>query len=241
MSLAAVSGMIERRILANYRIDPEAVRRVLPAPFQPKLVSGFAIGGICLIRLGQMRPAWFPVSRGLSSENAAHRIAVQWREGDELREGVYIPRRHTSSRLNVLTGGLVFPVVQQLAKIEVRESAERLSVKVGSASDGTSISVAGSLTSDWPGGTVFPDLRAASDFFRGGSLGYSADASGRRLHGIELKCETWQVEALAVERLESSFFEDISLFPRGTVQVDCALLMRGIGHRWDNRGALCCG
>lgn len=241
MSLAAISGVIERRILANYRIEPEAVRRVLPAPFQPKLVSGFAIGGICLIRLRQMRPAWFPVSCGLSSENAAHRIAVQWREGDELREGVYIPRRHTNSRLNVLTGGLVFPVVQQLAKFEVRESAERLSVKVGSASDGTSISVAGCVTSDWPRGSVFPDLRSASDFFRGGSLGYSADASGRRLCGIELNCEKWQVESLAVERMESSFFEDLSVFPRGTVQVDCALLMRGIGHRWDNRGALCCG
>jgi hypothetical protein len=241
MSLAAISGVIERRILANYRIEPEAVRRVLPAPFQPKLVSGFAIGGICLIRLGRMRPAWFPAPWGLSSENAAHRIAVQWREGDELRESVYIPRRHTNSRLNVLAGGLVFPVVQQLARFDVRESGQRWLVDVGRASDGTSIHVAGSLSSQWPGGSVFSDLQAASEFFRSGSLGYSADAGGSRLYGIELNCQTWQVESLALERLESSFFGDVSVFPRGTVQVDCALLMRGIGHRWDNRGALCCG
>jgi len=125
MSLAAISGVIERRILANYRIEPKAVRRVLPAPFQPKLVSGFAIGGIYLIRLGQTRPAWSAVSWGLSSENTAHRIAVQGREGDELRQGVYVPRRHTNSRLNVLAGGLVFPVVQQLARFDVRENWER--------------------------------------------------------------------------------------------------------------------
>ncbi|MFN9046946.1 MAG: DUF2071 domain-containing protein [Planctomyces sp.] len=241
MSLAAISGVIERRILANYRIEPEAVRRFLPAPFQPKLFAGFAIGGICLIRLGRMRPAWFPVSWGLGSENAAHRIAVEWREGEAVREGVYIPRRHTNSRLNVLAGGLVFPVVQQLARFEVRESQERLSVNVGSASDGTSIHVSGRVSAEWTGGSVFSDLQTASDFFRGGALGYSAAAGGGHLSGIELNCEKWQVETLAVERMESSFFEDLSVFPRGTVQVDCALLMRGIGHRWDNRGVLCCG
>lgn len=241
MSLAAICGVIERRILANYRIEPESLRRVLPAPFQPKLVAGYAIGGICLIRLGRMRPAWFPVSWGMGSENAAHRIAVQWEEGGKLREGVYIPRRHTNSRLNVVAGGLVFPVVQQMAQFEVRETAERLSVRVSGAGDGTSIHVSGSVVSGWPGGSVFGDLQAAANFFQGGSLGYSADAGGRRLYGIELKCEQWRVEALAVEQMESSFFEDSSVFPRGAVQVDCALLMRGIEHRWDNRGALCCG
>jgi hypothetical protein len=241
MSLAAISGVIERRILANYRIDAEAVSRVLPAPFRPKLVSGFAIGGICLIRLGQMRPAWFPAGWGLRSENAAHRIAVEWQDGEVLRQGVYIPRRHTNSRLNVLAGGLVFPVVQQLARFAVQETAERVSVHVNSFDDKTSIHVAGRVSAEWPGGSVFTDLQSASDFFRGGSLGYSADAHGRRYYGIELDCEKWQVEVLAVERMESSFFEDASVFPRGAVQLDCALLMRGISHRWNNRGPLCCG
>ncbi|MFN9136299.1 MAG: hypothetical protein ACK5YE_10690, partial [Planctomyces sp.] len=69
---------------------------------------------------------------------------------------------------------------------------------------------------------MFSDLQTASDFFRGGALGYSAAAGGGRLFGIELNCDKWQVETLAVERMESSFFEDLSVFPRGTVQVDCA-------------------
>jgi hypothetical protein len=240
MSLAAISGVIERRILANYRIDPQVVSRVLPAPFRPKLASGYAIGGLCLIRLGQMRPSWLPIPWGLRSENAAHRIAVEWDEAGGVREGVFIPRRHTDSRWNVLAGGLVFPVVQRLAEFRVTESSLGVSVDVLSVRDGTTIHVSGAVVSDWPAGSVFGDLQAASDFFKAGALGYSADASGRQYHGIELACESWSVEALKVDRMSSSYFQDAAVFPAGSVQLDCALLMRGIRHRWNNRGQICC-
>jgi hypothetical protein len=63
------------------------------------------MAGICLIRLEQMRPRFAPPVVGLTSENAAHRIAVEWDEHGTRREGVYIPRRDTSSRLSVLASG----------------------------------------------------------------------------------------------------------------------------------------
>ena len=31
-----------------------------------------------------------------------------------------------------------------------------------------------------------------------------------------------------------------SLFPRGSIEFDCALLMRGIEHEWHGKGDLCC-
>jgi hypothetical protein len=40
--------------------------------------------------------------------------------------------------------------------------------------------------------------------------------------------------------VRSSFFEDGSLFPRGSIEFDCALLMRGIEHEWHGRADLCC-
>jgi len=43
-----------------------------------------------------------------------------------------------------------------------------------------------------------------------------------------------------VERVESSFFEDKSRFPPGTVKFDCALLMRDIEHEWHSREPLVC-
>src|SRR5438067_10518504 len=103
MKLSSVRGLIRRRILVNFRVDPDVVQRQLPAPFRPKLLGDAAVAGICLIRLEQIRPAALPLQLGAWSEIAAHRVAVEWTdERGEQREGVYIPRRDTSSRLNHL-------------------------------------------------------------------------------------------------------------------------------------------
>jgi hypothetical protein len=44
------------------------------------------------------------------------------------------------------------------------------------------------------------------------------------------------MQALAVEQVESSFFNDPRRFPSGSVEFDCALLMRGIRHEWRALG-----
>ena len=71
-----------------------------------------------------------------------------------------------------------------------------------------------------------------------GSLGYSVTTTDGRYDGLELRCENWQVQPLDVTRVESSYFEDQSLFPQGSVEFDCALLMRGVQHEWHARGDL---
>lgn len=80
MKLPVVKGVIDRRILVNYRVEPGVLNGLLPAPFRPKLVHGAGMAGICLIRLRQVRPAFLPAWLGISSENAAHRAAVEWTE-----------------------------------------------------------------------------------------------------------------------------------------------------------------
>ena len=66
----------------------------------------------------------------------------------------------------------------------------------------------------------------------------SLDA-GATFDGLELKSFTWEVQPLAVQRVESSFFEDRTKFPSGSVEFDCALLMKGIEHEWRGREGLC--
>src|SRR5690349_4142915 len=102
MKFPAIQGVIDRRILVNYRVHPDVGARLVPAPFQPKLTGGFAMAGICLIRLKWIRPNFLPAFTGVSSENAAHRFAVRWQQAGKPHEGVFIPRRDSSSRLNVL-------------------------------------------------------------------------------------------------------------------------------------------
>lgn len=240
MRLPAISGGIDRRILANYRVDPDRMAAVLPAPFRPQVVDGFAIGGICLIRLNRVRPLLLPVPWGIGSENAAHRIAVEWEANGQTMHGVYIPRRDTNSRLNALAGGTIFPGIHHYAKFTVRESGDRYAVTMASDDGEAKVHVAGTIADAFPNSSVFDSLETASTFFEMGSLGYSDTHTHGKFDGLELQCENWHVEPLDVAEIQSSYFEDPARFPSGSVEFDCALLMRGIVHQWHGRPDLCC-
>ncbi len=241
MRIPVMRGVIERRILVNYRVQPAALAKVVPPPFHPKLVRGVGVAGICLIRLRDVRPTFLPAWVGISSENAAHRIAVEWTDDDgRLCEGVYIPRRDTNSRLNALAGGRIFPGLHHHARFDVRETPERFEVALTSDDGATHVLVRANLAAELPRTSVFRTIDEASAFFQAGSLGYSATPDAGRYQGLELHCKAWKVEPLAVEEVRSSFFEDAAQFPPGSVELDCALLMRGIAHEWHGKQDLCC-
>ncbi len=239
MLLPRMRGVIGRRILANYRVEPEALQRVLPPPFRPQLVSGYGIAGICMIRLEAVRPHFLPPMLGVGSENAAHRIAVEWDTDAGVQQGVYIARRDTSSRLNTLVGGWLFPGEQHHACFRSEESDQSLEVDFISDDRSAYACVLGRPSTMWTAASVFPSLAAASDFFARGSLGYSLTRDPQRFDGIELRCQHWEVAPLDVQRFESSFFDDRRLFPHGALHFDCALLMRNIDHEWHGRPPLC--
>jgi uncharacterized protein YqjF (DUF2071 family) len=106
--LPVIEGLIRRRILVNFRADPAVVQKLLPQGLRPKIHRGNAMVGICLIRLEQVRLKGLPALAGISSENAAHRIAIEWND-PELREGVFIPRRDTDSASTRWRAGGFFP------------------------------------------------------------------------------------------------------------------------------------
>lgn len=239
MQIPVIRGTIDRRILVNYRVDPDVLARFLPAPFRPKLVNGAGMAGVCLIRLKNIRLKFLPSFLGVSSENAAHRIAVEWDQDGEPKEAVFVPRRDTSSRLNTLVGGRLFPGVHHHAAFQVQEHDDRYRVELDSDDRRTHLLVEGHVAEEFPRSSVFSSLKEASDFFEHGSLGYSVTAKPNHFDGLELCSFNWQVQPLAVEKIESSFFEDRALFPDGSVELDCALLMRGIDHEWHGRGRLC--
>ena len=240
LQLPAMRGVIDRRRLVNFHCDPGMLARVVPAPFRPKLVGGFGVAGICLIRLKGLGPRWLPSALGLGSENAAHRIAVEWDDAGQRREGVFIPRRDTASRLNELAGGRLFPGVHHHARFQVWESPNRFKIEMRSDDGETRVRVAARLAERWPGGSVFASLDDASSFFQGGALGWSAGHEAARFDGLELRTFDWKMEPLIVERVESSFFDNRNTFPPGSVEFDSAFLMRGIEHEWHARGRMCC-
>jgi len=237
MRIPKLKGVIDRRILINYQVDKKTLEDFLPEPFRPKLVNGKGVAGICLIRLKGIRPFGLPKQMGISSENGAHRIAVEWEENGSLKEGVFIPRRDTSSKLNSWVGGRIFPGVHHLASFNVHESGGNYEVAFTSE-DGASLSIKAKETTTWNTKSIFDNLEAVSSFFENGSMGYSPNENS--FDGLRLKAYDWKVSLLEVEQVQSSFFEDKSIFPKGTITFDNALLMKNIMHEWIGLKQLNC-
>ncbi len=237
MNVPTLSGIIDRRILINYSVNKEVINKILPPQFKPKLIRERAIVGICLIRLKNVRPKGLPKSIGISSENAAHRIAVEWNENGILKEGVYIPRRDTSSTLNALAGGCIFPGEHHLSDFKVEEADKEYSVSF-KHKDGTYVSIVGSETTEWPKSSIINTFEEASDFFKKGSVGYSPDKIGETYDGLELKTSKWEMFPLHVTHVDSSFFRDRKMFPENSIRFENALLMRNIEHEWKSIGEI---
>ncbi|MGZ0169237.1 MAG: DUF2071 domain-containing protein [Planctomycetales bacterium] len=240
MRLPTIRGIIDRRVLVNYRVDPEVLSSTLPAPFRPQIVEGYGIAGICLIRLRQLRPAMLPAFTGFGSENAAHRIAVEWDSDEGLRTGVFVPRRDTSSMFTTLAGGRIFPGVHHHAAFDVQETGECLQIQMRSLDGSAHVRVDARATSELSADSIFESTESVSRFFEDGSHGYSLDQSGRCFEGLELRTMNWQVQPLSVSKVESSFFNDRAAFPEGSVTFDNALLMSGIDHEWHSCEAIPC-
>jgi hypothetical protein len=152
---------------------------------------------------------------------------------------VYIPRRDSSSRLNRLLGGRLFPGIHHAARFEVSENADAFRVRMDSADGVAHVRIEGVLAPALPAGSAFASVAAASAFFERGSLGYSVTGRPNVFDGLELRSLAWHVEPLAVSTVESSFFEDRETFPVGSTEFDCALVMRNISHEWHAREQLC--
>lgn len=231
MRIPTIHGYIDRRILINFTADPDVVKKIIPAPFRPKIYRDKAIVGICLIRLKHIKPKGLPDLIGVNSENGAHRIAVEWDERNETKSGVYIPRRDTSLKLNTIVGGRFFPGKHYLAKFDVKEKEGNYHVGFKS-SDATEILIDAKETTTFNKQSIFETLENASTFFEKGDLGYSPN--GDQFDGLQLKAYKWEVQPLEVSNVKSSFFENKDIFPKGSVAFDNALLMTQVEHEWKS-------
>jgi len=226
-------GLIRRRLLVNYRVDPEVMARLLPLPFRPSLVGGKALAGICLIRLEEIRPPFAPRSFGIRSENAAHRVAATWTDQQGRRtEGVYVLRRDTDSLWNHLAGGRLFPGVHRLSRFHVCDDGHRVQLRIDSADGLADLSIIARSTESLPATSVFQSLDEARRFFERGQDGYSASADKSGLEGIRLETDPWVLKPLEVDSVTATYFEHRAVFPEGSVAFDSAFVLRDVGHAW---------
>jgi hypothetical protein len=232
-SIPALRGLMKRRILLNYRVEPSAIEGLVPWPFHLRLVRGKAMLGVCLIRLEHLRPAAVVgLDVGLTSENAAYRIAVAW--SDPARgetRGVYIPRRDTSSSLQHEAGGRLFPGQYGRSRFAVSDREGRIAIRVRSEDGAGDLELRAHETDVFPADSVFASLDEASRFYREAAMGYSAGRGDGQFEGLRLWTGTWDVRPLRIEAARSTFLDGLTA--PGRVELDSALILRDLEHEWQ--------
>ena len=230
----ALRGLMKRRILVNYRVEPSAIEGLVPPPFELRLVRGKAMAGVCLIRVEHLRPATvLGMDVGLTSENAAYRVAVAWPDppSSEMRHGVYIARRDTSSSLQHALSGPLFPGKDCRSRFGVSDREGRVAIRVRSEDAEGNLEVRAQEVDAFPSDSVFGSLDEASRFYREAAVGYSAGRGDRQFEGLRLRTADWEVRPLAIEAARSAFLDGLATAP-GAVEFDNALILRDLDHEW---------
>lgn len=191
MELPVLNGIINRRILINYRVKPEIVRALLPSHLEPLIVNGYASAGICLLRLKNIGIKYSPSFLRITSENAAHRFLVKFHDGTKEVHGVYIPRRDTDSMLNVELAGRLFSWPHYSALFEAKEGNGKYSVKMRSTDDHSTLQIDAHVTEAFPTDSMFESIHHASDCFKSCRVGVSPSTKPKRFKQIELHTKTW--------------------------------------------------
>jgi hypothetical protein len=238
MWLPVLRGLLDRRMLINYRVDPDYMQKCLPAPFRPKIVNGYGVAGICLIRMNHIGPRALPVALVGSSENGALRFAVEWEQEGKSYQGVYIPARYTTSRLAAFAGTRFFPGRHYLAKFDVEESLDTFHIRLDSPH--LQMDLSARVAEKFGSSAVFSSIDDASAFFRNGANGFSEALRPGKFDGVEMRIFDWQVLPLGVEKLKCDYFENTQRFPAGMAEFDHALLMRGLSNEFHPVRSFCC-
>jgi hypothetical protein len=241
MKIPVIEGNIKRRILINYQVEPQLIAGCLPPMFKPKEVLGKAIIGVCLIRLENIHPKRLPKKIGVSSENAAHRIAVEWKDdAGKQREGVYIFRRDTNSRINHWLGGRLFPGEHHPAEFHVKDSKDKIQFQLMSNDLQVKIEFDAQPTDQLPSGSVFKSVDELSRFFQSGADGYSAVTGKNRYHGMCLIPHDWNMSPLDCGNVELSYFHTAFGIAKGDLSYDSMVIMRDIPHEWQSLKTMTC-
>lgn len=178
-----------------------------------------------------VRPAHLPRRAGLTTENVAHRFAVEWENDGGSHTAVYVPRRDTSSRITAALGASIFPGAYHYARFDVSESADTIRIRVRSRDHAVSLDVAAVLAPTF-NSDLFASLDEAISFFRNGAVGFSPSLRHGILDGVRLHGSTWAARPMTISTITSSMCDDAAVFPDGSCAFDSAMLMTSITARW---------
>ena len=241
MRIPLIHGVIDRRILVNFRVAPEGPCARPACALPPKAGRRtWDCGDMSNPPPKPSAEVSAPVYGVLLGERGTPHCGST---GTMMEGPVKASTSHeeTRPRASILWLGVAFflafttmPASKCLrVRIGIRWAWIATTVRPVSSSLGTNL-----IASPHP--RYFTPCRKPQIFLSAGRWVIPPPLNPGAFDGLELRSYSWGVSPLAVERVESNFFSDQIWFPPGSVEFDCALLMRDIEHEWQAQDDLYC-
>ncbi|HTN79565.1 MAG TPA: hypothetical protein VMK16_07820 [Acidimicrobiales bacterium] len=221
-----LQATLERRLLLTYRLDPDAVADLVPGPFWLHMVGGFAVGSITLDHVTALRPRGLPAAAGFTSQNAAHRIAVEWDQHGRKAAGTFVLSRHTSARRIAVAGDRLFPGLRMRADFDVDDRGPNVSVGFR-GSDGSAVDAEVVVDDDVGRSELFSAPQEGWRLAVRGAMTASLRRKAGELDWIDEHARGGRVRAASIERVTSSLFSAALGTP------DSAIVARDVMIEWQ--------
>ena len=214
-------------VLANFAIEPEALRRRLPLHLTPDLHADKAYVSIVIARMEKMRPAFLPRAFGVTYNQVVYRAVV--RCGDE--RGVTFLRSDADNAAMVAAGNALTFFRFHRADIAWSDAQQGLhfSLQGAAAIEATyEMRETGLLPA-----SRFADVPTAQAFLSELYTAFGAQRQDHRVEVVRIERTPWQ--SLAIADLGGRYDAMTSglLFNASEASLDSIFLVRDLSYRWE--------
>ena len=226
-------------VCVNIRVRPEALRRLVPAPFDLDLYKDWGFVSLTASRLKQFGLGMLPRALRMNFYQATYRAHVTFTDfrGRRLR-GCYFLRSETNSHVMSLTANLLpeytahrcntYPILM------VRNGGHFiLTVDTGSDPAGKVVLVLDtSLQRDaLPPSSCFPSMQAAYEYIVDFYDAFSSDPVTGEVIILRIERGPWHVRLPEVVDHYLGFIHD-GPFPAGSAELDSVFYFQNTPYRW---------
>jgi uncharacterized protein YqjF (DUF2071 family) len=226
-------------VAVNVRIEPAALRRLIPEVFDLDLYEGWAFVSLTASRLKDFGVGWLPRALRVNFYQATYRAHVTYTDfrGRKMR-GCYFVRSETNARLMSLTANLL-PEFRAHAcstyPILMVRNGDHLLLTVDSGADpaGKVVLVldTGHCLPAMPKSSVFPSTQAAYDFLVDFYDAFSYDPESGDVFILRIERGDWNIRIVEAVDHYLGYFAD-GPFPPGTTQLDSVFYFTDVPYRW---------
>jgi uncharacterized protein YqjF (DUF2071 family) len=219
-------------LLANFAVEPEVMRRLVPPPLEPDLHGGAAWLCVVIAEMERMRPAFLPALLGVTYHQVVYRVVVRHRG----ERGVYFLRSDANHAAMALAGDWLTFFRFHRSAIEVRREGDLLQVELQAlpshhADIGATVVVSPGARAMAPG-SRFGTLAEAQGFLVELYAAFGVDPLTGEVSTVRIERGGWDLRVVESRKARFDFMDGSRLFPAGSARLDSAFYVESIPYRW---------